>query len=195
MLHLGRGRPTNGLGRVRTFEPDFVPAMAVIAIATLLKLAAFAALDRPWGCNCGRIWAMPGNSALNSQVMLDPYTAMHLVFGAGLVLMIAWLRPDWSRWTLIAAVVASSTVWEVIENLPMTIRMFGYEAGDPLMYRGDSSLNALTDTATATAGAVVAQRVPAWSVVALAAATEIGLSLVIRDGFVIAAWRAMLQVV
>ena len=69
-------------------------AVAVIVTATAVKLAVFAALERPWGCDCGRIWAMPGDPALNSQTLLDPYSLLHAVTGALLVLMVTRLRPD-----------------------------------------------------------------------------------------------------
>lgn len=170
-------------------------AVAVIVIATAVKLAVFAALQRPWGCGCGQIWAMPGDPALNSQTLLDPYTALHAVTGALLILLVARLRPDLGLWALIAVVVASSTTWEVIENLPVSIRLFGYEASDPLAYHGDSRLNAFADTTAAVAGALFVRRVSARVVLALAVGTEIALSLWIQDGFIIAAMRALRQVV
>jgi hypothetical protein len=168
-------------------------AVAVIVIATAVKLAVFAALERPWGCDCGRIWAMPGDPALNSQTLLDPYSLLHAVTGALLVLLVTRLRPDLGLWALLAVVVASSTTWEVIENLPVSIRLFGYDAADPLAYHGDSRLNAFADTACAVAGAVFARVASARVVLALAVGTEIALSLWIQDGFIIAAIRALQQ--
>lgn len=167
-------------------------AVIVIVVATLLKLAFFAVLDRPWGCECGQIWALPDNPALNSRVVLDPYSLMHLITGALLVLILTRLRPRWSLWALVATVVISSTVWELVENLPVSIDMFGYDPGDPLAYRGDSRVNALADTAAAALGAVLARPLPIWLVLGAVAAIELGLSLWIGDGFVIATLRAAL---
>ncbi|WP_330447435.1 DUF2585 family protein (plasmid) [Paracoccus marcusii] len=168
-------------------------AVAVIVIATAVKLAVFAALERPWGCDCGRIWAMPGDPALNSQTLLGPYSLLHAVTGALLVLLVTRLRPDLGLWALLAVVVASSTTWEVIENLPVSIRLFGYDAADPLAYHGDSRLNAFADTACAVARALFARVASARVVLALAVGTEIALSPWIQDGFVIAAIRALQQ--
>ena len=55
-----------------------------------------------------------------------------------------------------AAVIVSSTVWEMAENLPVTIALFGYSAGDPIAYHGDSIVNSMADTLVATLGALLA---------------------------------------
>lgn len=170
-----------------------IPALGIILAATATKLAVFALLDRPWGCDCGSLWAMPGDPGLNSQVMLDPYSLMHLVFGALLVGVLTRVRPHWSVWTLTAVVVAGSTVWEVVENMPLSIRLFNYDAGDPLAYQGDSRLNALADTASAAVGGLITLRLGMGMVLALAVAVELALSVWIGDGFVIATARALGQ--
>ncbi len=59
---------------------------------------------------------MPGDPALNSRTLLDPYSLLHAVTGALLVLLVTRLRPDLGLWALLAVVVASSTTWEVIEK-------------------------------------------------------------------------------
>ncbi|WP_405401684.1 DUF2585 family protein [Paracoccus sp. Ld10] len=170
-----------------------VQAVAVIVIATAIKLAVLAALDRPWGCGCGQVWAMPGDPTLNSRTLLDPYTALHAVTGALLIMMVARVRPDLGLWALLAVVVASSTTWEVIENLPISIRLFAYDASDPLAYHGDSRVNALADTAAAVTGAMLSRTASPMVVIVLAVVTEIALSLWIQDGFIIAAIRAVRQ--
>lgn len=75
---------------------------------------------------------MPGDPALNSQTLLDPYSALHAVTGALLILLVRRLRPDLGLWVLLAVVVASSTTWKAIENLPVSIRLFSYDASDLL---------------------------------------------------------------
>jgi hypothetical protein len=166
-------------------------AIGVIAFAFLGKAAFFTALDRPFGCDCAQFWALPDDPRLNSLVGLDPYSLLHLVFGALLVLALMRLRPRWSTWTLFATVVASSTLWELAENLPLTIRLFNYDQGNPLAYRGDSLLNASLDTVAAVLGAALARPLPAAVVLAAAAAIELALSLWIGDGMVIASLRAL----
>ena len=52
-------------------------------------------------------------------------------------------------------------------------------------------MNSLGDSVFAMAGAGMAFALPAWSVVAFVVAGEIGLSLVIGDGYVIGLARAL----
>ncbi|WP_410217425.1 DUF2585 family protein [Paracoccus sp. (in: a-proteobacteria)] len=166
-------------------------ALALILVAVVAKLAFFAWLDRPWGCDCGRIWALPGDPQLNSRVMLDPYTLMHLVSGAALVQLLMRLRPSWTTWTLLAAVFASGALWEIAENLPVSIRLFNYDAGDPLAYQGDSRLNSLADTAAAAIGALLALRLPFVAVALATLAVEVLLWVWIDDSFILATVRAL----
>lgn len=163
-------------------------ALAMILAALLGKLVI---PGRPLGCDCGQIWAMPDQAGLNSRTLLDPYSLLHLIFGAVLVKLVRWKRPDWPLWTLMAAAIVSSTIWEVAENLPFVIDLFGYSADDPLAYHGHSIVNSFSDTAAAGLGAVLALPLAGWVIAALAAAVELGLSLWIGDGFLITLWRAL----
>lgn len=165
-------------------------AVALIAMALLGKLAMLAILGRPINCGCGQIWAMPDQAGLNSQTVLDPYSVLHLVFGAVLAKLIWWKRPDWSLWKIAAAVVVSSTVWEVVENLPLVIDLFGYSQDDPLAYDGDSIVNSFSDSAATVLGAALALPLAGWLVAALAVGAELLLSLWVGDGFLIMLWRA-----
>lgn len=165
-------------------------AAALIAVALMGKLAMLVILGRPLNCDCGQIWSMPHQAGLNSRTLLDPYSLQHLVFGAVLVKLVRWKRRDWPLWTLMAAVIVSSTVWEVAENLPFVIDLFGYSPDDPLAYRGDSVVNSFSDTAAAGLGAALAMPLAGWVVAVIAAAVELGLSLWIGDGFVITLIRA-----
>ena len=165
-------------------------AALFIALALAAKLAFLAVLQRPLGCDCGQIWAFPGDVRLNSRTLLDPYSLLHLIFGAALVKLVRWKRPDWPFWTLMAAVIVSSTIWEVVENLPFSISLFGYSAGDPLAYHGDSIVNSLADTVIATLGALLALPLAGWLVAAIAVGAEVLLSVWLGDGFLITLWRA-----
>lgn len=165
-------------------------AALLIVLALTAKLAFLAVLQRPLGCDCSQIWALPGDVRLNSRTVLDPYSLLHLIFGAVLVKLVRWKRPDWSLWTLLAAVIVSGTIWEIVENLPVSIAMFGYSAGDPLAYHGDSVANSMADTVIATLGAVLALPLAGWLVALVAVAGEVLLSLWVGDGFLITLWRA-----
>lgn len=175
----------------RPWSARRLPALALIAAALIVKLAYFVALDRPLGCDCGRIWALPDNPQMNSRVMLDPYTLMHVATGGLLMTFLLWIKPWWSVWALLAAAFVSSTIWEIVENLPMTIELFNYDHGSPLDYRGDSILNAMADGAAVVLGALAALRLPRRGIIALVLAIEIGLTLWIRDGFSLGTLRAL----
>lgn len=166
-------------------------AVALIVLALLGKLVMLLILGRPLNCDCVQIWAMPDQAGLNSQTVLDPYSLLHLVFGAVLAKLVFWKRPDWPLWTIMAAVVVSGTVWEMAENLPVTIDMFGYSSGDPLAYHGDSIVNSFSDTAAAVFGAALALPLAGWVVAAIAVAVELLLSLWVGDGYVIGLWRVL----
>lgn len=166
-------------------------ALALIGLALLFKLGFLAVLGRPLNCGCGQIWAMPDQAGLNSRTLLDPYSLLHLVFGAVLVKLVRWKRPDWPLWTLMAAVIVSSTIWEVAENLPLSIDLFGYSPDDPLAYHGDSIVNSVSDTAAAVLGAALALPLTGWVVAVVAVAVELGLSLWIGDGYLITLLRAL----
>lgn len=166
-------------------------AVVLIVVALLGKLAMLAILGRPLGCDCAQVWAVPDQSGLNSRTLLDPYSLLHLVFGAVLFTMVRWKRPDWPLWTLMAAVIVSSTIWEVAENLPFSIDLFGYAPDDPLAYHGDSIVNSFSDTAAAVLGAALALSLAGWAVAAGAVAVELGLSLWIGDSYLITLWRVL----
>ncbi|MFC3167564.1 DUF2585 family protein [Paracoccus fontiphilus] len=167
-------------------------AALFIVLALAAKLAFLAILQRPLGCDCNQIWALPGDVRLNSRTVLDPYSLLHMIFGAVLVRLVRWKRPDWPFWTLMAAVIVSSTLWEMVENLPFSIEMFGYSAGDPLAYHGDSIANSMADTLVAALGALLALPLAGWLVAAIAIAAELLLSFWMGDGFGITLWRAFL---
>lgn len=166
-------------------------AIALLIGAMAVKLAYFAALGRPVGCDCGLIWAMPDDPTLNSQVLLDPYTLMHLVSGMLVIALVRTIRPDWGPWTLMGAAIVSSTIWELVENLPPVVAAFNYDPSDPLTYSGDSILNAMADGLAVAAGALLALRMRTVPILLAALAVEIALSLWIADGLVIGILRAL----
>lgn len=159
-------------------------AAVLIVLALTAKLVVLMILNRPLGCDCGQIWSVPGQVVPNSRTALDPYSFQHLIFGAALVAVVRRIRPDWPVWTLLAAVVASSSIWEMAENLPASIALFGYSSGDPLAYDGDSIANSMADTAAAVVGALLALPVAGWVVGLAAVGAEIWTTAWIGDGFI-----------
>lgn len=103
----------------------------------------------------------------NSQHLADIYSLVHAAAGAGLHLFLgsAWsFRPLWLRLLL---AVASSSVWEMVENTPWVIALFNNLQG-PDTYPGDSIVNALSDTAFVVLGFLASRLMPVWAVAATA---------------------------
>ncbi len=116
-------------------------------------------LGRNWFCACGsiRLWAGM-DPAQNSQQFFDPYSLLHFAFGCGLFLWLTAVRPHFTLARRAAYAVMSSVLWEMCENLPFVIGLFGTE-GTQLAYSGDSIVNSLSDTFSVLIGFAVASRI------------------------------------
>jgi len=77
------------------------------------------ALDRLLACDCA-LWESVGDPAVNSQAAIDPYSLLHAASGAVIAVLLLRYRPHWSYWRVMLIVLFCSTVWEVIENLPLS---------------------------------------------------------------------------
>ncbi|QUS37325.1 DUF2585 family protein [Falsirhodobacter algicola] len=170
-----------------------LPAPVLMIALVLLQAGVLALMGRDPGCGCGGDWPWQVrlDPAQNSQHLADPYSVLHLGFGMALLLIFRALRPHWPVARLALIVLVSSSIWEVMENMPAIISVFGYEPGDPRGYDGDSILNSLGDTAFTVAGGMLASRLPVWAVVAALIAVEVGVSLWIDDGYIIGLLRAL----
>lgn len=150
-----------GIGRYLYFSCLVVAAQ----IGVLLLL------DRQWFCSCGsiRLWQGTLDPAQNSQQLTDPYSFLHFAFGCGLFLWLKSIRPHWHLARRATYAVASSAIWEIVENLPFMIEIFGTE-GSGLQYSGDSIANSLGDTLIVLLGFLVASRLSTrWTVSAMLA--------------------------
>lgn len=150
----------------------------VIALSAAILLA----MGRSAICTCGHValWNGRVNSAQNSQQLLDPYSATHLVHGllfyaAGWLLLRRW---NWRVRLLLSVVVEA--VWEVAENSPAVIDRYRSVTA-ALGYTGDSVLNSVGDIACMIAGFLLARALPVRASVALALAIELLLLATIRD--------------
>lgn len=123
-----------------------------------------------------------------SQQFADWYSLLHLVFGFALFLFLDWMKPAWSTGQKLVLAVASSVVWEIVENLPPVIALFGNAPGAP-PYAGDSVLNAVADTLFVGAGFLLASRLPALVVLSLAAGLELLVLAVAGDGYILGSLR------
>lgn len=131
-----------------------------------------------------RLWSTSFIASDNSQHLSDPFTALHVVFGMGLFLLIDRLKPHWPFNEKLIVAVAGSGVWEAVENVPAIIALFN-DAGDPRAYPGDSIVNSLSDMAFVVLGCLFARALPLWVVLALALMIEIAMAVGIGDGLIL----------
>ncbi|SFF26838.1 Protein of unknown function [Aureimonas phyllosphaerae] len=164
-----------------------VGAAIVLVMAAILDL-----MGRPLVCDCGtiRLWDGDPHSPGSSQQFADWYSALHVVFGIGLYLALHRARPHWPTSWLLLTALASSGVWEVMENSPWIIAMFGQAVGAP-EYHGDSVFNALGDTVFVALGFLAARALPLKGTIGLVLLFELAIALAIRDGFVLGTLRLL----
>ncbi len=160
------------------------------AAIVLVMAAALDLMGRPLACDCGtiRLWDGDPHSPGSSQQFADWYSALHVVYGIGLFLILHRLRPHWPTSWLLLTALASSAIWEVMENTPFIIGMFGSAVGAP-DYHGDSVLNAVGDTVFVALGFFAARMLPLKGTIALVVVLELAIAFAIRDGFVLGTLR------
>ncbi|WP_134726319.1 DUF2585 family protein [Paracoccus luteus] len=137
-------------------------------------------------------WSGSTLAADNSQHIADFYSALHAVSGAALCFAARAVCPDWPLHRRFIMVIACSGVWEVVENAPAVISLFN-GPGSPDVYRGDSIVNALSDTAFVAFGFLGAHSLPRWFVIAAGASAEITAALIVHDGFVLGTVKVVLR--
>lgn len=131
-------------------------------------------------------------AAHNSQHLTDFYSLLHAMSGAALYFAARWLCPAWPLHRRLLMVVACSGFWEIVENTPGVIALFNDPAGLHV-YRGDSIVNALSDTAFVALGFLAAHQMPRWGIIAAGLVAEIAVAVVIHDGFVLGTARIILR--
>jgi hypothetical protein len=165
----------------------------VLGLGILAAMAVWLAfMDRPLTCPCGTValWDGDPHSPGASQQFADWYSALHVMYGIGLYAFIRRMAPRWRlSWMLLAAL-ASSAVWEAMENTPAIIALFGDTPGTP-SYEGDSILNAFGDTLFVVLGFFVARRLPVAATIGLTLALEGAVAYAIGDGFILGSLRLL----
>jgi hypothetical protein len=119
-------------------------------------------------------------SSEQSQRVLDPYSASHLVHGFLFYGLLRLVAPRMSIGARLAAAIALEGGWEILENSPLIINR--YRAVTIAQgYVGDSILNSVSDVAMAATGFLLAWRLPVKVSVLLIVATELIMLAVYRD--------------
>jgi hypothetical protein len=156
----------------------------------LLQLGLLHLVGRPLACPCGslRLWQGGLDPVQNSQQVADAYSLLHGIFGLALFLWLERIRPHWPLAQRALVAMASSAIWEVMENLPPVVRRFGAEGSD-LHYVGDSLINSAGDTLFVLLGFLVAARLPLRATLLLAVLVEAVVYLMIGDGIVVGTFR------
>lgn len=160
-----------------------IASVVIVAAAVVILLA----MGRPPSCTCGRIdlWGPVGPT--QSQMLLDWYSASHIVHGL-LFYAILWLvARRWPvEWRLLTALAVES-LWEVVENTPIVIDRYR-TATAALGYTGDSVVNSLSDISMMALGFLAARKLPVWASVLLLLALELIPLAVIRDNLALNIW-------
>ncbi|WP_344708875.1 DUF2585 family protein [Sphingomonas humi] len=163
-------------------------------LATFLVLLGAAAIlwlmGRPLTYKGGliQLWGPVGPK--QSQMLLDWYSASHIVHG---FLFYAILHVAAKRWKpgqkLLAATLVEAA-WEIVENSPVIINRYR-EATIALGYRGDTVVNSVSDIVMMIAGFLLAARVPVWASVMIVLVLELIPLAIIRDNLTLNVWMLL----
>jgi hypothetical protein len=162
----------------RLFTAPVLAAMSGLLVVHALTLHFMGRID--W-CKCGfGLWTSQAWSSETSQMLLDPYSATHVIHGI-LFYALLWLAaPRASLRSRFLAALLAEVAWEIIENTPFVIDRYR-AATASLDYTGDSVLNSVGDVLTEILGFWLAARLPWKWTLALVLITELVLLVTIRD--------------
>lgn len=164
------------------------------AVAAFVALAAaylgwMVLNGRPLWCACAGLtpWSTDIWSAHNSQHVIDPYSASHLLHGLVFYTVLwALIGRDgaplgcksltWRFWAAVLIEVA----WEQFENSPFVIERYR-TATIAIGYAGDSAINSLSDVVCCATGFLIASRAPVRFSVALFVVMEVMMAYIYRD--------------
>lgn len=168
-----------------SLRPTLSVFVVILAAASVLWL-----MGRPLLCTCGRVdlWGAAGPE--QSQMLLDWYSASHLVHGFLFYALLHLLarRTKFER-RLVAATILEA-VWELVENSPMIIDRYR-EATIALGYSGDSVLNSVSDILMMVAGFLLARKVPVWASAMIILVLELVPLAIIRDNLTLNIWMLL----
>ena len=163
-------------------------------LAILLVVAATAAIlwlmGRPLLYRGGLIELWGPAGPRQSQMLLDWYSASHLVHGFLFYGLLHLLAKRWKPPQRLLAATLVEAAWEIVENSPVIIDRYR-EATIALGYSGDTVLNSVSDIVMMIAGFLVAARVPVWASVMIVLVLELVPLAIIRDNLTLNMWMLL----
>lgn len=163
-------------------------------LATLLVVAGAAAIlwlmGRPLTYRGGLIELWGPAGAKQSQMLLDWYSASHIVHGFLFYAVLHLAAKRWKPGERLLAATLVEAAWEIVENSPVIIDRYR-EATIALGYRGDTVLNSVSDIFMMIAGFLVAARVPVWASAMIVLVLELVPLAIIRDNLTLNVWMLL----
>jgi hypothetical protein len=162
--------------------PLTVYALAAAALI-VFHVAMLHHAGQPWIAADGvvRLWESDPFSPRMSQELADWYSFSHIIHGFLFFWLTRWLFPRLPLPARLLLCMGVEIGWEIAENSPFVINQYRKQAL-AAGYAGDSILNSVSDVVMMCTGFLVAARLKARYVIALALAFEITTAVVIRDG-------------
>jgi hypothetical protein len=160
--------------------------------ALLITLAAAAILwlmGRPPLHSSGTI-TLWGAGSRQSQMLLDWYSASHLVHGFLFYGLLHLLARRWKPEKRLVLATLVEAAWELVENSPVIIDRYR-EATIAVGYSGDTILNSVSDIAMMAIGFLVARKVPVWASVMIVLVLELVPLAIIRDNLTLNVWMLL----
>jgi hypothetical protein len=170
---------------VKKLRPALATLLVVLAAAAILWL-----MGRPLTYRGGLIELWGPTGAKQSQMLLDWYSASHIVHGFLFYGLLHLLAKRWKTGQRLLAATLVEVAWEIVENSPVIIDRYR-EATIALGYRGDTVLNSVSDIAMMIAGFLVAARVPVWASVMIVLVLELVPLAIIRDNLTLNVWMLL----
>ena len=169
----------------KSFRPFLAVLLVVLGTAAILWL-----MGRPLTYKGGLIELWGPVGAKQSQMLLDWYSASHVVHGFLFYGLLHLVAKRWKPGEKLLAATLVEAAWEIVENSPVIINRYR-EATIALGYRGDSVLNSVSDIALMVAGFLIAARVPVWASVMIVLVLELIPLAIIRDNLTLNIWMLL----
>ncbi len=155
---------------------------AAAILLLVLHVAVLHSFGQPFFAASGRVllWVNDPFSPEMSQQLADWYSFSHIIHGCIFFWLLRLVAPRLPLGARFLIALGIEIGWEITENTPAVIQHYRQQAL-AAGYTGDSILNSLSDALTMSAGFMIASRVRARAVIAMAIAFEIFTAIMIRD--------------